>query len=69
MDHLLALTLSDQAALVLGQLTTDGTGLLGTQVLGQVLFLGVGALQLGTLVLAEDGQDTSDGLANVTTRQ
>lgn len=42
--------------------TADGPGLLGTQVLGDVLLSGVGSAEGLTLLLVVDGVHTSDGL-------
>jgi len=51
----------------LGQTTTDGAGLLGTEIQGGVLLGLVEQTKLFTLGLVDDGQDASDGLAGSTT--
>lgn len=66
---LLHLTLGLLVSFFLGQLTTHGSGLLGAQVSGHVLSLGVLEAETFTLLLAQDGQDTSDVLANGTTTE
>lgn len=62
-------TLGNQLLFLFGQLTAESTGLLSTHVLGKVLGLGKGLLQLVALSLSDDGKSAGDGLANVTTKR
>lgn len=48
----------------LAQTTTNGTGLLGTQISRQVLGTGVLETQSFTLLLRQNGHDAGDGLAS-----
>ena len=50
----------------LGHFTSEGTCLLGAQVVGSVLCLGKGISGLSSALLADDGKDLSDVLADVT---
>lgn len=68
-EGLLHLTLGLLVGFFLGQLTTHGSGLLGTQISGQVLGLGVLETETFTLLLSQDGQDTSNVLTNGTTKE
>lgn len=52
---------------MLGQLTADGTGLLGTEISGNILSLGVLKAKGFTLLLRKDSQNASDGFADSTT--
>lgn len=50
--------------LFLGQLSSDGSGLLGAHVLGCVLFGGVQGLDRITLVQVDDGENSGDVLSD-----
>lgn len=62
---LLLLLLGDARGILLAQSSADGTGLLCAEVEGKVLLVLVEDAQLRTLVDVDDGQDASDGLADV----
>lgn len=62
---LLLLLLRHSAGILLRQRTTDRSSLLGSQVEGQVLLLGVEQAQLVALVGIDDGQGAGDGFAEV----
>ena len=62
---LLLLLLGDARSILLAQSSADGTGLLCAEVEGKVLLVLVEDAQLRTLVDVDDGQDASDGLADV----
>lgn len=62
---LLALLLGDERSLVLGESSTDGTGVLGSEVEREVLLVLVEEAELDALVGLDDGQDTGDRLANI----
>lgn len=65
MNGLLVLADGLTGGLKLGELSAQGTSLLGTQILGQVLLAGICFLHRCTLFVAQDGEDTSDSLADV----
>lgn len=65
MDLLLLLLLGDARSILLAQSSADGTGLLCAEVEGKVLLVLVEDAQLRALVDVDDGQDASDGLADV----
>lgn len=65
MGLLLLLLLGDARSILLAQSSADGAGLLCAEVEGQVLLVLVEDAQLGALVDVDDGQDASDGLADV----
>ena len=68
MDYFLSLTFRLQTSLMFGQLATDSSGLFMTQISWDILFvLGQSFVQLGTMRLTEDGQYTSNSLANMAT--
>ena len=52
---------------MLGQTTTDSTGLLLAKISGEVLSLGILKTEGFTLLLGEDGQDTGDGFTDRST--
>lgn len=62
---LLLLLLGDARSILLAQSSADGTGLLCAEVEGQVLLVLVEDAQLRALVDVDDGQDASDGLADI----
>lgn len=64
-DLLLLLLLGDARSILLAQSSADGTGLLCAEVEGKVLLVLVEDAQLRALVDVDDGQDASDGLADV----
>jgi hypothetical protein len=57
--------LQNSRGVLLGQAATDGTGLLGPEVKGQVLLVLVEEAELGPLLGVDDGQDTGDRLAEI----
>ena len=63
-QHLFLLTFSNQRRFVLSQTTADSTGLLLTKIGGDILSLSVLKTEGFTLLLGEDGQDTSDGFTD-----
>lgn len=63
---LLALLLGDPLGVVLRQPAADGAGLLGAEVQGSVLLALVEEAELLALLGVDDGQDTGNGLAQVT---
>ena len=63
---LLLSSLGSACALKLGHFSSEGTGLLCAQVVGSVLCLGKGISGLSSALLADDGKDLSDVLADVT---
>ena len=63
-QHLFLLTFSNQRRFVLSQTTADSTGLLLTKISGDILSLSVLKTEGFTLLLGEDGQDTSDGFTD-----
>lgn len=65
MGLLLLLLLGDARSILLAQSSADGTGLLCAEVEGQVLLVLVEDAQLRALVDVDDGQDASDGLADI----
>lgn len=65
MNGLLVLADGLTGGLKLGELSAQGTSLLGTEILGQVLLAGICFLHRCTLFVAHDGEDTSDSLADV----
>jgi hypothetical protein len=62
---LLALLLGDERSLVLGESSTDSTGVLWSEVKRKVLLVLVEEAELSALVGLDDGQDTGDRLANI----
>lgn len=62
---LLLLLLGDARGILLAQSSADGTGLLCAEVEGKVLLVLVEDAQLRALVDVDDGQDASDGLADI----
>jgi hypothetical protein len=62
---LLLLLLGDTLGILLAQSSADGAGLLCAEVERQVLLVLVEDAQLRALVDVDDGQDASDGLADV----
>lgn len=64
MSGLLLLLLSGQAALVLGESATDGTGLAGPQVERDVLLSSVELAKVLAGLLVDDGEDTGDRLSD-----
>lgn len=67
-QHLLILTFSNQRRFVLSQTTADSTGLLLTKISRDILSLSVLKTEGFTLLLGEDGQDTSDGFTDRSTK-
>lgn len=61
----LLLLLGDSAGVLLAQLSADGASLLGSEIEREVLLLLVEQAQLVSLVGVDDGQDSSDRLAEV----
>jgi hypothetical protein len=68
-DGALLLTLGGAGSLVLGETAADLTGELGAEVEGKVLLVLVEQTQLGALVGVDDGEDTSDRLANLAAKK
>lgn len=64
-DLALPLLLGDPGGLVLGETAAQLTGELGAKVEREVLLVLVEQTQLSALVGVDDGENTSDGLANV----
>lgn len=64
-DLLLALALSLEGGLVLGEAAAESTGEPGAEVKRKVLLVLVEEAELGALVGVDDGEDTSDRLADV----
>ena len=64
-DLLLPLSLRLLGGLVLGHTAADGTGVLGSEVEREVLLVLVEQAELRALVEVDDGEDASDGLADV----
>ena len=64
-DLPLPLSLRLLGGLVLGQTAADGTGVLGSEVEREVLLVLVEQAELRALVEVDDGEDASDGLADV----
>lgn len=65
MGLLLLLLLGDSAGILLAQSSSDGTGLLCSEVQREVLLLGVEESQLVSLVGVDDGQDAGNRFAEV----
>lgn len=62
------LTLSDQVGLELGEATTDGTSLLGAHIQRLVLLVLVKFSNFLALLLSHNGENTGDGLTNMTAK-
>ena len=60
MGLLLLLLLGDSAGILLAQSSSDGTGLLCSEIQREVLLLGVEESQLVSLVGVDDGQDAGN---------
>lgn len=65
MDLLLLLLVGLGGSLVLGEPAAEGTGELGAEVKREELLVLVEEAELGALVGVDDGEDTSDRLADV----
>ena len=65
MDLLLALALSLEGSLVLGEAAAESASEAGAEVKREVLLVLVEEAELGSLVGVDDGQDTGDRLADV----
>lgn len=65
MGRLLLLLLGDSAGILLAQSSSDGTGLLCSEIQREVLLLGVEESQLVSLVGVDDGQDAGNRFAEV----
>jgi hypothetical protein len=63
-DSLLLLAQSNQRRLFLGQAAAHGASLLGTEIGGHVLGLGILEAEGLALLLAQDGEGTGNGLAD-----
>lgn len=61
----LLLLLGDPAGVLLAQSSADGASLLGSEVEREVLLLLVEQAELVSLVGVDDGQDSSDRLAEI----
>jgi hypothetical protein len=66
-DLLLALALSLEGSLVLGEAASKSASEAGAEVKREVLLVLVEEAELGSLVGVDDGQDTGDRLADVVT--
>jgi hypothetical protein len=64
-DLLLALALGLEGSLVLGEAAAESTGKAGAEVEREVLLVLVEEAELGALVGVDDGENTSDRLADV----
>lgn len=67
MDLALALLVGGPGSLVLGEAAAQVTGELGAEIEREVLLVLVEETQLSALVGVDDGEDTGDRLADVTT--
>lgn len=65
MNGLLVLANGLTRGLELSELSAQGTGFLGTEILGQVLLAGICFLHRCTLFMAQDSEHASDSLADV----